>query len=148
MSDGPEIPDAVDRAFTEREVGREDRSNDNMVGREDLREQRSNEREIEREDRSDAGFSKREQERENRSQQREIEREERGIAKDKAAEQRKTESRFKALRDLAIFTAGLAGFIHEVFYTAADRPFLLILTASMMGLPTAIRLDEFRRTGK
>lgn len=54
----------------------------------------------------------------------------------------------KALRDVAIFVGGAVGFVHEVFFTTADRPFILILSASMMGLPAAIRLDEFRRTGK
>lgn len=122
MTDGPEgpqeIPDAVDRAFTRREVGREDRS----VDRENDREDRSIERQVARE---------------GRQEQRDI-----------SAEKRKSAGRFKALRDVAIFTAGVIGFLHEVFYTVEDRPFLLILTASMMGLPTAIRLDEFRRTGK
>lgn len=56
--------------------------------------------------------------------------------------------RVKAARDVAIFTVGCVGFLHEVFYTDLDRPVILVLTASMMGLPTAIRLDELRRTGK
>lgn len=54
----------------------------------------------------------------------------------------------KAVRDLTVFLCGTIGFVHEVFFTDTDRPFLLILTASMMGLPAAFRLDEFRRTGK
>lgn len=62
--------------------------------------------------------------------------------------QQRSESRMKAVRDLTVFLCGTIGFVHEVFFTDTDRPFLLILTASMMGLPAAFRLDEFRRTGK
>jgi len=51
----------------------------------------------------------------------------------------------KALRDGLIFSAGLAGFAHEVVLGTSERPFLLIMCAAMMGLPALVRLDEWRR---
>lgn len=38
-------------------------------------------------------------------------------------------------RDLALFLAALAGVAHETVWARAERPYLLALFASMLGLP-------------
>lgn len=45
-------------------------------------------------------------------------------------------------RDRIIFLTGLAGVIYETLVSEADRPALLVLFASMMGLPAFLRKDE------
>lgn len=45
----------------------------------------------------------------------------------------------RAWRDLALFIVGLLGVLHEVFFTALDRPSLVVLFAAMMGLPLYLR---------
>lgn len=50
--------------------------------------------------------------------------------------------RGKALRDWLIFTAGMLGIVYETVVEKADRPTLIILFASMVGLPAFLRGDE------
>lgn len=64
-----------------------------------------------------------------------------------ADEPKKRASRGKITRDLLLFLIGLGGVVHEVFFSTTDRPFLLILLGSLVGLPAMIRLDEFRKSG-
>jgi hypothetical protein len=45
-------------------------------------------------------------------------------------------------RDRAIFLTGLAGVIYETLVSEAERPALLVLFASMLGLPAFLRRDE------
>jgi hypothetical protein len=45
-------------------------------------------------------------------------------------------------RDRAIFLTGLAGVIYETLFNEAERPALLVLFASMLGLPAFLRRDE------
>ena len=49
------------------------------------------------------------------------------------------------IRDVALFTAGLAGIAHETLVMKADRPQLLLLFAAMVGLPSVLRRG--RRNG-
>jgi hypothetical protein len=44
-------------------------------------------------------------------------------------------------RDVILFLVGLAGVIHEVFFTSIERPDLLIVCAAMMGLPLLLRAN-------
>lgn len=44
-------------------------------------------------------------------------------------------SRWPLIRDLALFTMGALGVIHETVITRIERPSLLLLFAAMMGLP-------------
>lgn len=47
------------------------------------------------------------------------------------------------LRDVLMFLGGLAGVLHEtVVVTKLERPTLLLLFATMMGLPAFLRRDE------
>jgi hypothetical protein len=48
-------------------------------------------------------------------------------------------TRWPFLRDVALFTGGLAGVAHETLIGHAERPTLLILFAAMMGLPAFLR---------
>lgn len=48
----------------------------------------------------------------------------------------------------ALFLGGMGGIVHETFFTQLDRPSLLVLFATMVGLPKLIGLDQLRRSGK
>ena len=49
------------------------------------------------------------------------------------------------LRDILLFTGGLAGVVHEtVLRDASERPTLLLLFAAMMGLPAFLAGDRDR----
>ena len=49
------------------------------------------------------------------------------------------------LRDILLFTGGLAGVIHETaLRDGSDRPTLLLLFAAMMGLPAFLAGDRDR----
>lgn len=45
-------------------------------------------------------------------------------------------------RDSVLFFAGLAGITHETLMAETERPSLLILFATMIGLPAFLRSDE------
>lgn len=45
-------------------------------------------------------------------------------------------------RDSVLFSAGLAGVFHETVIAEAERPTLLLLFATMIGLPAFLRADE------
>jgi hypothetical protein len=45
-------------------------------------------------------------------------------------------------RDGVVFTAGLIGVFHETAIREVERPTLLILFATMIGLPAFLRSDE------
>lgn len=45
-------------------------------------------------------------------------------------------------RDAVLFLAGLVGIAHETVIADADRPTLLFLFATMVGLPAFLRNDE------
>jgi hypothetical protein len=47
-------------------------------------------------------------------------------------------------RDSVLFFSGLAGVFHETVIAAAERPTLLFLFATMIGLPAFLRADEKR----
>lgn len=47
-------------------------------------------------------------------------------------------------RDLVLFVAGLAGIAYETVVENADRPYLLVLFAAMVGLPAFLYRDETR----
>lgn len=47
------------------------------------------------------------------------------------------------LRDGLLFVAGLYGVVHEVESNGAERPFLLLVLVSMMGLPLGHGIDSF-----
>lgn len=49
--------------------------------------------------------------------------------------------RWTLARDVLLFSAGLAGVIHETVVVRAERPTLLLLFAAMLGLPAFIRAD-------
>jgi hypothetical protein len=52
---------------------------------------------------------------------------------------------WKQIRDVLIFVGGMAFAAHEVFLRSeAERPTILILAATMMGLPLVLRADEKR----
>lgn len=53
-----------------------------------------------------------------------------------------------AIRDVLLFTGGLAGVAHETLISAVERPTLLILFAAMMGLPAFLRNDERKKNGQ
>lgn len=48
----------------------------------------------------------------------------------------------KDLRTWLLFLGGLAGVANETFAAHAERPYLLVIFASMMGLPLFLRRDE------
>jgi hypothetical protein len=50
-----------------------------------------------------------------------------------------TPNQWRVIRDVTLFTVGLLGVIHETYFTAFDRPGLLVLFAAMMGLPAFLR---------
>ena len=45
-------------------------------------------------------------------------------------------------RDSVLFFAGLAGIYHEVVIAKVERPTILLLCATMVGLPAFLRSDE------
>lgn len=47
-------------------------------------------------------------------------------------------------RDAVLFVAGLVGIGYETAVNKTDRPTLLLLFATMVGLPAALRADERR----
>lgn len=54
----------------------------------------------------------------------------------------------RQLRDFVLFVGGLAGVLHETLLSeGAERPYLLVVFAGMMGLPYFIRFDEKSRGG-
>lgn len=53
--------------------------------------------------------------------------------------------RLRLTRDAIIFYTGWAGIVYETLLSNSDRNSLLILFGSMIGLPAALRLDEFRK---
>lgn len=53
------------------------------------------------------------------------------------------ENKWKLTRDVTLFIAGLLGIIHETFASGPQQRIeLLIVFASMMGLPAFLRKDE------
>lgn len=48
-------------------------------------------------------------------------------------------------RDTIIFAFGLAGLLHETVVKEVERPFLLGLFATMIGLPAFLRMDERKK---
>lgn len=56
-----------------------------------------------------------------------------------------TMPRWKNVRDVVLFLAGLAGVFHETVIAATERPTLLLMFAAMMGLPAFLRTDERER---
>lgn len=50
-------------------------------------------------------------------------------------------ARWLLVRDVGIWVAGLLALAHEVLVTHGERPYLLILIAGLLGLPTFLRLD-------
>lgn len=46
------------------------------------------------------------------------------------------------IRDICLFFGGLAGAAHETLIASAERPTLIILFATMMGLPAFIKADS------
>jgi hypothetical protein len=48
-------------------------------------------------------------------------------------------------RDSVLFFAGLAGVFHETVIAKSERPTLLFLFATMIGLPAFLRADEKKK---
>lgn len=46
------------------------------------------------------------------------------------------------VRDTVLFIAGLGGFVHELLAHGPERPYILLVCVSMMGLPAFLRFDE------
>jgi hypothetical protein len=53
--------------------------------------------------------------------------------------------KLKLTRDAIIFYTGWVGILYETLIADSDRNSLLILFGAMIGLPTALRLDEWRK---
>lgn len=53
--------------------------------------------------------------------------------------------KIRLTRDALIFYTGWAGILHQTLIANSDRSSLLILFGAMIGLPTALRLDEWRK---
>lgn len=53
-------------------------------------------------------------------------------------------NKWSSIRDILLFTGGLAGVFHETALTTGERPSLLLLFGAMMGLPAIRRWDEKR----
>lgn len=53
--------------------------------------------------------------------------------------------RIKVARTTILFTAGLSGIAFETLAQDGERPTFLLLFAAMIGLPTALALDERRK---
>lgn len=52
-------------------------------------------------------------------------------------------ARWALIRDIVLFSAGLAGVAHETLLANLhERPTLLLLFATMMGLPAFLRADS------
>lgn len=47
-------------------------------------------------------------------------------------------------RDSILFVGGLLGIAHETVVSTVERPYLLLLFATMAGLPAFLRMDERR----
>lgn len=60
---------------------------------------------------------------------------------------RQKKIRYKYTRDGVLFFSGLGGVAHETFFSHTERPILLGVFMTMMGLPFFIRIDENRRDG-
>lgn len=47
-------------------------------------------------------------------------------------------------RDALLFALGALGFLHELFFTMGEteRPFILTISAAMMGLPLILRAED------
>lgn len=56
------------------------------------------------------------------------------------AQQRKINLRIG--RDTVLFMAGIAGIFHETVIAEVERPSLLLLFSTMLGLPAFLRSDE------
>ena len=56
-----------------------------------------------------------------------------------------TTTRRRVSRDSILFVAGLAGIAHEILVLDGERPSVLILLATMAGLPAFLGFDERRR---
>jgi hypothetical protein len=54
----------------------------------------------------------------------------------------------KISRDGVLFFGGLAGVFHETVIAESERPTLLFLFATMIGLPAFLRADEKRNEEK
>ncbi len=46
------------------------------------------------------------------------------------------------LRDLITFALGAAGFLHELFLTGTERPFVLTACLALMGFPFVLGVDS------
>ena len=58
-------------------------------------------------------------------------------------------TRWPLVRDILLFFGGMGGVFHEtVIRTAAERPTLLLVFATMMGLPAFLRHDEAKKADK
>jgi hypothetical protein len=55
--------------------------------------------------------------------------------------------RLRLSRDGAIFVVGILGIVHEIFLSAVDRPYLILLFGTMIGLPAFLRIDEHGKGG-
>jgi hypothetical protein len=51
---------------------------------------------------------------------------------------RRPKTRSGALRDAALLLGGMAGVAHQEFWTAHERPYLLLIYLSMMGLSAGL----------
>jgi hypothetical protein len=60
-------------------------------------------------------------------------------------EKNKRRWRWRLTRDALIFYTGWLGILHQTLIANTDRNSLLILFGAMIGLPTALRLDEWRK---
>lgn len=46
------------------------------------------------------------------------------------------------IRDAILFLGGFGGFVHELLAHGPERPYILLVCVSMMGLPAFLRYDE------
>lgn len=53
--------------------------------------------------------------------------------------------RLRLTRDTVIFLTGLGGIVHETVISYSERPTLILLFGSMIGLPAFLRRDESRK---
>lgn len=54
----------------------------------------------------------------------------------------------KISRDLGLLILGGYGFVYELTREGAERPYILVATMAMLGLPGIIRLDAQRQEAK
>lgn len=53
----------------------------------------------------------------------------------------------RAVREVATFSLGVVGFLHELLLAPTERPFLISASLALMGLPFVLRGEDKLKEG-